>query len=486
MFTLARQTILPTWEWFSKECFLACIQLNGVQSCGFQQNICKSKDNEQTEYMLKKWWRGSYKKHPGKFTLPAVKLPRRFQASAQLFLRNKDKKLLFASAKTLSNFLLSRRTCNQAVNRDQFYTDVLTPKKQDKTRFFDMVNLSSSDVKVAKQFVPEADKIDNSSYNWKEVVYDSVNSSAYLVGRAPGCYAAVLRALSEIKVRDPNFRPNSLLDFGSGCGTSVWAANTIWRSHIKLYYCVDPSEDMNQMAFFLFAGGNYDTYLPGLFIRKSMPALSSGKYDIVVSAYSMCEIPSQKKRLSYLDALWERTEKYLILIETGNFHGFTLIDEMRNYALNKWTSERACYDSDEHGSPKESLQVFAPCPHQTKCPMSETAMSCSFEQIYEVPKFIQSLQKGNERNFVKEKFSYVVLQKKMKNHKNTLHWPRLIKQPHKQGKSIHCSGCMKNGELKQFCISEKLHGKCLYEVANHCTSGDCLPLPDHNFPGASL
>ncbi len=40
----------------------------------------------------------------------------------------------------------------------------------------------------------------------------------------PGCYAAVARVLDELRLRLPDFAPRSMLDFGAGPGTAIWAA----------------------------------------------------------------------------------------------------------------------------------------------------------------------------------------------------------------------------------------------------------------------
>ena len=48
--------------------------------------------------------------------------------------------------------------------------------------------------------------------------------AAYAAARMPGCYAAVARVLDELRLRLPDFTPRSMLDFGAGPGTAIWAA----------------------------------------------------------------------------------------------------------------------------------------------------------------------------------------------------------------------------------------------------------------------
>lgn len=60
--------------------------------------------------------------------------------------------------------------------------------------------------------------------------YDaSGNAAAYSVMRMPACYAVAMRVLRELRIARPGFSPGSLLDFGSGPGTAIWAAQEVPR-----------------------------------------------------------------------------------------------------------------------------------------------------------------------------------------------------------------------------------------------------------------
>lgn len=59
-------------------------------------------------------------------------------------------------------------------------------------------------------------------YNWAPVKYDLIQSLCYLVGRSAAEYSVLIRILSEIKSRDPDWKPKTLFDFGSGVGTVTW------------------------------------------------------------------------------------------------------------------------------------------------------------------------------------------------------------------------------------------------------------------------
>ena len=58
---------------------------------------------------------------------------------------------------------------------------------------------------------------------WKSIEYDKLASWSYLMSSmAAYDYACLFHILKEIKLRNPEFQPKTLLDFGSGVGTVTW------------------------------------------------------------------------------------------------------------------------------------------------------------------------------------------------------------------------------------------------------------------------
>lgn len=53
------------------------------------------------------------------------------------------------------------------------------------------------------------------------------------------------------------------------------------------------------------------------------------KYDLVVSAYSLLELPTMHTRLETVAKLWAKTEQYLVIVEKGTNAGFK-VGENRN------------------------------------------------------------------------------------------------------------------------------------------------------------
>ena len=56
------------------------------------------------------------------------------------------------------------------------------------------------------------------------VAYDEAETVGYAAARLPACYAVAWRVFDELELRLPDFQPISLLDFGAGPGTAIWAA----------------------------------------------------------------------------------------------------------------------------------------------------------------------------------------------------------------------------------------------------------------------
>lgn len=52
-----------------------------------------------------------------------------------------------------------------------------------------------------------------------------------------------------------------------------------------------------------------------------------------MSAYSLLELPSRQARLETVLNLWNKTEKYLVIVEQGSNAGFKTMLEARDFIL---------------------------------------------------------------------------------------------------------------------------------------------------------
>eukprot|EP01060_Flectonema_neradi_P019203 TRINITY_DN2621_c3_g1_i1.p1 TRINITY_DN2621_c3_g1~~TRINITY_DN2621_c3_g1_i1.p1 ORF type:complete len:1002 (+),score=179.78 TRINITY_DN2621_c3_g1_i1:41-3046(+) len=69
----------------------------------------------------------------------------------------------------------------------------------------------------------------NSHPTYKAALYNEGDTLAYLAWRSNPIYAVMLCVYGQIAKRVPQFVPRSMLDFGSGYGTSIFCAVEIWK-----------------------------------------------------------------------------------------------------------------------------------------------------------------------------------------------------------------------------------------------------------------
>merc|ERR1719193_1928714 len=97
--------------------------------------------------------------------------------------------------------------------------------------------------------------------HWAPLEFDKTCSLSYLLVRTPGEYAVLSRILQEIKAQDPNYRPMTLFDFGSGLCTAYWAASHTYGK-LSEVFCVDTSTAMNDIARNIILKGEENGQLP--------------------------------------------------------------------------------------------------------------------------------------------------------------------------------------------------------------------------------
>ena len=167
--------------------------------------------------------------------------------------------------------------------------------------------------------------------------------------------------MSTLKREAEDFQPKTMLDFGTGVGTALWAAQDTFGQMDEVF-AVEPSAPMNDVAKAVAAKRQMTTLESGSSFRLRLPAdvevrnadhlflrskwkfartelrhleFAQLKYDLVTCSHTLLELSSALARVTAIDNLWRRTEVggYLVLIEIGTNAGFQLISEARNYLL---------------------------------------------------------------------------------------------------------------------------------------------------------
>ncbi|KAF6131453.1 methyltransferase like 17 [Phyllostomus discolor] len=118
----------------------------------------------------------------------------------------------------------------------------------------------------------------------------------------------------QIHAQIPEFQPQTLMDFGSGTGSVTWAAHSIWGQSLREYMCVDSSAAMLDLAEKLLKGGSEygEPYVPGVFFRQFLPVSPKVQFSVVVSAFSLSELPSKADRAEVVQTLWRKTSDFLV------------------------------------------------------------------------------------------------------------------------------------------------------------------------------
>jgi ribosomal protein RSM22 (predicted rRNA methylase) len=168
--------------------------------------------------------------------------------------------------------------------------------------------------------------------------------------------------------------------------------------------------------------------------EKKAPVLSgfpsaSKKYDLVIAGYVLSEIPTPKDRRKLIADLWNRTSKYLILVEPGTPVGSDMIQSARSQilGLESFSSSSSMSlrpsSSHSHTVPQQQKEYFkaeahviAPCPHDGPCPLQQGRASwCHFVQRFERTAVQRRAKmvpgKLPPRSHQDERFSYVVLKR---------------------------------------------------------------------------
>ena len=69
----------------------------------------------------------------------------------------------------------------------------------------------------------------------------------YLARKFPESYNISFRVFNEIKLKYPDFKPNTFLDFGAGTSPSSFAFNEIFPES-KMIFAVEPNQYMNKIG----------------------------------------------------------------------------------------------------------------------------------------------------------------------------------------------------------------------------------------------
>lgn len=407
------------------------------------------------------------RKHPGANQQKVIEIPAHIERAIEKLIGDHPPKKLAMDGKQLEQYLKGRHPPTEH-NQVHQRSKAILAEVQSKINV-DISKLNEEQLDKHQKYVERrVEKLLKSrTFAWKPLDFDEYRSKMYLFARAVQDYAAIKYILKEITQRDPAFKPRSFLDFGSGVGTGTWAVSELWKEYVFEYFCVDASGTMNDLAELILRDGeeNKQMTLKNVYYRQFLGAPTTN-YDLLLSAFSLMELPNRKTRVDIITNLWQRCTGYLILVELGTNAGFKLINEARDL-LNKLSEK----ESKHEGS------LFAPCPHQLACPRFklQDGTPCNFETKY------FPLRAFNAHYPTKDKFSYLVFKKGPTDEDpESLGWPRLVRETVVRQRHTFCRLCTKDGNLREIIVTPKKHGRLVYQCAKRSKWGDRLPFNIEN------
>ncbi|XP_006792410.1 methyltransferase-like protein 17, mitochondrial [Neolamprologus brichardi] len=405
-----------------------------------------------------------HRKHPGVTNLKTLRLPEELHVAAQSIIHRAQVNQLPEHIHKLTNFLWSRKRAvedltlrQKAVSLEKELWEKAMQKGGD-------IDEQAMEDRIRRKVLSE---LRRTTYHWAPTKYDEELGVVYMAARLAGGYAAVRRALNEIKKKDPSFAPHTLLDFGSGLGTVVWASHACWGDSLKEMVCVDSSGPMNILAERLLKGDDEraEPCIKQVYFRQFLPVSPKVQFDLVTAAFTLSELPNVKDREEAAFTLWRKTSSYLVLVENGTKDGHQILMEARDTLLKK--QEKTVYDS-------RPASVFAPCSHELVCPKlaHEPVTPCNFQQHYQP----LSLPRHNDRQI--EKFSYLILRRTEAVEEGTkgVEWARLIAPVLRRTRHVHCHACCPDGQLQHMVVTARKHGRDMYRCARSSDWGDQMPI----------
>ncbi|CAM4628219.1 unnamed protein product [Lepidochelys olivacea] len=405
-----------------------------------------------------------HRRHPGVLHLRSVRLPAELVKAAQLLVEQSTVHGLKDQVVSLTNYLWSRKRpleASELQRRGQQLEQQLRETVQPRT-----VDASSplTDAEAEKLQRRVLNRLRKTTYHWEALRYTDELSLVYMVARLDGGFAAVSRAFHEIQKRSPAFAPRTLLDFGSGTGSVSWAAHGAWGQTLCEYLCVDSSAPMLALAERLLQGGSESPrapLFPGVYFRQFLPVSPKVKFDLVVSAFSLNELPSLAERRETIQTLWRKTDGFLVLVENGTKEGHQMLMEAREIILGG--GDKVVHD------PREA-HIFAPCPHHLPCPRlnPKQPLPCNYLQAYHPLPF-----RWNPA-LKEELFSFLILRRGPGAGEEP--WPRITQAILGRAQHVHCHLCCADGSLQHAVITARRHGRDLYRCARLSHWGDRLPV----------
>lgn len=154
-------------------------------------------------------------------------------------------------------------------------------------------------------------------------LHDREDVMAYLGMRAPATYAQIYGALLQIQSVLPSFQPKSLLDIGSGPGTALWAAKTLWPTLTKAT-CIDQEKHFIAVGKEIAEKSHLSMEVS--WTQKDIMLTTVTNHDLIIVANVLNELSSSERK-QLLEELTAHCTGILVIIESGTPLGFEIVQK---------------------------------------------------------------------------------------------------------------------------------------------------------------
>lgn len=269
---------------------------------------------------------------------------------------------------------------------------------------------------------------------------DDLTARAYLAARLPATYAALRAALDAIAQQRPDFAPATLLDFGAGPGTALWATRDCWPT-VDAALLIETSSAIRTFG----AGFAKESGVAQIDWQPSLDAAAAR--DLVTLAYVLDEL-DPAARVPLIERLWSLTADTLLIVEPGTPAGCRRILEARTQLL------------------KSGAHLVAPCPHAAACPLVAPDW-CHFSRRVARSRAHLSA-KDAEVPWEDEKFSYMAVSRR----DNALPHSRVIALPRAGSGKVELKLCSSGGAAKWELVTRRQSDR--YKAARRAAWGDAF------------
>ena len=154
-------------------------------------------------------------------------------------------------------------------------------------------------------------------------INDETDALAYLALRAPATYAQIFGALSQLEDAIPNWQPKSFLDIGSGPGSGIWAAKTIYPT-ISQAVCIDQERIFLSLGEKILSGSSLQINTQWQQTNLTQPLNVNESYDLVIIANVLNELtPPQSEKL--IGQAFNSCSGVLLIVESGTPFGSNIV-----------------------------------------------------------------------------------------------------------------------------------------------------------------